>query len=448
MKYFFTTAIKLLAFSLFLLLFNFSLQAQKTTHSPYSRYGIGLINPKNANANMAMGGLGYAWRPQNYKPQIYDSLARSNAKLNDRGTNFINLKNPASYSNFSLTTFEAGIFAQGEQLRSAQQSSTESTAYLSHVMLAMPIAQKWGLAFGLRPFSKLGYDYANQDTLAGGQGVSNLYSGSGGLNQLLLGTAYELSKNLSVGINASYIFGRLEDESRVVYENGSFFFNTLDQNQLRVNDFTFDFGLQYFASLNQDYRLVAGLNVSPVSDLQAERFQLIRNYAGEQDFENFKDTIVNLEAIETEIAIANSLGGGLSLEKKGEWLVGLDYILFQREQEEVEPGIVLDSYSEINLGFERFNKLSSFGSFFKQMGYRAGLRYNTGFIAINGEAVEEFGIGFGIVMPLRKSFSTLNLGLEVGRRGKDEGALVEENFLNFQLGITINDKWFIQRKYD
>ncbi len=397
---------------------------------------------------MAMGGFGYAWRPQNYKPQIYDSLARSNAKLNDRGTNFINLKNPASYSNFSLTTFEAGIYAQGEQLSAGQQTSTENTAFLSHVTLAMPIAKKWGLGFGLRPFSKLGYDYTNQDILASGQVVNNLYSGSGGLNQLFLGTAYELNKNLSIGVSAAYVFGRLEDESRVVYEEGSSFFNTLDQNQLRVNDFTFDFGLQYFASLNQDYRLVAALNLAPISDLQAERFQLIRNYAGEQDFENFKDTIRNVEALETQIAIASSLGGGLSIEKKGEWLVGLDYTFFQREEEEVEPGIVFDTYSEINLGFERFNKLNSFGSYFKQMGYRAGLRYNTGFISINGEAVEEFGIGFGIVMPLRKSFSTLNLGLEVGRRGRDEGALIEENFLNFQLGVTINDKWFIQRKYD
>ena len=82
------------------------------------------------------------------------------------------------------------------------------------------------------------------------------------------------------------------------------------------------------------------------------------------------------------------------------------------------------------------------------MGYRAGFRYNSSLLKIDGNDIEEFGIGFGIAVPLRKSFSTLNVGIELGRRGSQKNNLTQEDFLNLQIGITINDKWFIKRVYD
>ena len=99
-------------------------------------------------------------------------------------------------------------------------------------------------------------------------------------------------------------------------------------------------------------------------------------------------------------------------------------------------------------GLKKYNSTSSFGSFIKLLGYRTGIRYNSSLITVEGEDIQEIGMSFGLSLPLRKSFSTLNFGLEFGRRGKDKNGLTQEDFLNFMFGITINDKWFIQRKYD
>jgi hypothetical protein len=425
------------------------LQAQKSTHSPYSRYGVGIYNQARFNGNFAQGGVGYAWRPQNYKPQVYDSLAKSDANLNDRGTNYINPKNPASFSNFSLTTFEAGIFSHNVELTSGNQSETENASQLSHMSLAFPIANSWGVALGIRPFSKVGYDY-HQTTSTFGRSVDNQFDGNGTVNEIFLGTALELFNQFSVGVNGSFYFGTLVDERRVVFDNGSSdnFFNTLDKSETQIKDFGFDVGAQYFTNLNSNYRLTLGATVSPVSDLSAERTRLVRNYEGDENFETFKDTIVNVQDQKVDLAIAPTYGGGVSIEKRGEWMIGVDYTMRNWGGEEVSSGIKFENSHIINLGFEKFNNISAFGSYLKQMGYRAGARYNSSVVNINGEDVEEFGISFGIAMPLRKSYSTLNLGLELGRRGKDEAGLTEENFINLQFGITINDKWFIQRKYD
>ncbi len=448
MKYFFTTTNRAFVFCLCFLAFLAESQAQKNTDSPYSRYGVGLLNGSRFNGNFGLGGVGYAWRPYHYKPVVYDSLARSNAKLNDRGSNFINPVNPASFSNISLTTFEASLLSKNTQYTSNAQSRTSNNTQLGHMSVAFPMGEKWGLGFGIRPFSSVGYNYSVQSSV-NGESVTYEYEGSGGVNEIFVGSAIQLLQNFSVGVNAKYLFGNIIDDRRVVYgANSSNFFNTYDQRDKRINDFAFDLGLQYFKSLSKNRRIIAGLTVSPVNELNSERSQLIRNYQGANGFERFKDTALFVKRQNGSEAFASTIGVGFAYEIKKKWMIAIDYTQLNWSGQSDIQEVRFSNSNKINLGFEKYNNLNSFGSYLKKMGYRAGLSYNSSLVNINGEDIEEFGISFGISMPLRKSFSNLNFGVELGRRGKDEAGLTQEDFLNVQFGITINDKWFIKRKYD
>jgi hypothetical protein len=447
MKYLFTTPGKPFGTLLLIAFLSLSLQAQKNTDSPYSRYGVGLLSAPRSNGNFGQGGVAYAWRPFQYKPLIYDSLARSNAQLNDRGTNYINLGNPASFSNISLTTFEAALISRNVQYTSGGQDRTGSNTQFSHMAVAFPVAEKWGVAFGIRPFSSVGYDYINSGSINGND-VSYHYEGSGGINEVFIGTAYQLGQNMSLGLSGKYLFGSILDDRRVVYTSGTNFFNTLDERDQRVSDVSFTAGIQYFRDWKKDYRVIAGAVVSPINELSARSSQLIRNYVGNIDLETFKDTSFYTNEKSTTIAIQPEYGVGFAFEKKMHWMISLDYTFQSALSTVYTDGVRVEDNHRLNLGFEKFNNLTSFGSYWKQMGYRAGLAYNSSLVNIDGEDISEFGISFGISMPLRKSFSTLNLGLELGRRGKDEKGLTQENFFNLQFGVTINDKWFIQRKYD
>jgi len=91
---------------------------------------------------------------------------------------------------------------------------------------------------------------------------------------------------------------------------------------------------------------------------------------------------------------------------------------------------------------------NSFTSYWNRIVYRAGFRFEETGININGEAIDEFGISFGLGMPLRRSFSNVNLGFEIGRRGTQNNGLVSENFFNIFVSLSLNDKWFEKRYYD
>ena len=43
---------------------------------------------------------------------------------------------------------------------------------------------------------------------------------------------------------------------------------------------------------------------------------------------------------------------------------------------------------------------------------------------------------------MSKQLSNLNIGFEIGKRGQTAKGLVQENYVNFRLGLSLNDKWF------
>ena len=82
--------------------------------------------------------------------------------------------------------------------------------------------------------------------------------------------------------------------------------------------------------------------------------------------------------------------------------------------------------------------------------YRAGIRFEKTGLNINNESIKEFGISFGVGLPVGdvRMFSNANLGFEIGKRGTTNSNLIQENFVNFQLSLSLNDRWFNKRKYD
>lgn len=430
----------------FCLLFAFPIFSQKNTASPYSRYGIGLMRSAALNGNIGLGGSGYAWRPSNYRPEIYDSLARSGATINDRNTNYINISNPASFSNYSLTTYEAGFYSQTTDLENNNQTQRSTSSTFSHLAIAFPIGNRWGMGFGIKPLSEIGYDYQRASSL---NGTSQLlvFDGSGGLNEAFLGTGVQLNSNWAVGVNAKFIFGKKSEIKRVVYGSNDFF-NTLDQSNLVYNDFNFDIGVQYFKNLDKDHRFIAGLTVSPISEVRAKQSRLIRSYKGNEGFEAIKDTIYFKDEENVTVDMGSSYGTGIAYEKKGKWIMMMDYTFVDRKNVFLESAVKATDNHRLSVGYENFTSQSAFGNYLKQMGYRLGAHYNSSLIEIDGENISEIGMSFGLVLPLRKSFSTLNLSVEVGERGTTSKNLVKEQFLNIHLGVTINDKWFVKRKYD
>ncbi|MFM2011188.1 MAG: hypothetical protein RLZZ479_1579, partial [Bacteroidota bacterium] len=141
---------------------------------------------------------------------------------------------------------------------------------------------------------------------------------------------------------------------------------------------------------------------------------------------------------------------GIGEAKK--WALGID---FTRQQ--------FTNYSNrfkdiVSGGFENANRIAvggyyipnynSFTSYTKRIVYRAGLRYEKTGLIVDSEAINDIGFTLGLGMPITGSFSNVNFGFELGKKGTTTSNLVQENYANFSLSLSLNDKWFEKRKFN
>ena len=90
----------------------------------------------------------------------------------------------------------------------------------------------------------------------------------------------------------------------------------------------------------------------------------------------------------------------------------------------------------------------SFTNYFSRMVYRGGIRYENTGLVIDNNSIKDAALTLGLGMPLRGTFSNVNIGFELGNRGTKNSGLVNENYMNFNIGLSLNDRWFVKRKYD
>ena len=83
--------------------------------------------------------------------------------------------------------------------------------------------------------------------------------------------------------------------------------------------------------------------------------------------------------------------------------------------------------------------------------YRYGAFYEKGNLEINGKNINQYGVTLGATLPFQKSnvvnMSGIDLGIELGRKGTLQNNLIQQNFVNFKIGINFSDKWFRKNEY-
>ena len=428
----------------FIALFAMQSYAQNGTSSPYSFYGIGSLKFKGTVENRSMGGL-----------SIYtDSI-------------HVNLKNPASNAGKNLALYgnesrpiKFSVAGSHTNLKLTSDSGEDklSSSTFDYLSLSIPIG-RLGVGVGLIPYTSVGYKLETQNT---NNTLNERFSGDGGLNRTYLSAGYFINDNFSVGIDLGYNFGNIKN-STIVFdynEDGDLIqFQSRENNRSDLSGLSLNFGLTYRAMISDKLELKSGFTYTPETNLKS------RN---ERDFSTIvinattsREVVVNtIEADlsaqgleETEFVLPSKFSLGAGIGQPRIWFVGAEYT-FQNTKKFVNElhgsnGTVYSNSSSFALGGFIIPKYNSFSSYFKRMVYRAGLRFEDTGLNINNTNISEFGISFGVGLPIgsaRDFFSNANLGFEIGKRGTTKNNLIQENFIN--LSLSLNDRWFQKRRYD
>lgn len=406
---------------------TYGVSAQNGTVSPYSFFGIGDLKSVRTVDNQMMGGLGI------YTDSIH-----------------IHLNNPAALGKLGLTAYSAAFSHKELRLETFTEEQNSSVSNLEYLAVALPLkSQRAAIGFGLKPYSSMGYSLVNETTDSEGNLVTSEYNGRGGLNQVYLSGGFRLLPDLHVGATVNYFFGNLETARLQLVED--VVFGTQDLRQSDVSGFDFNYGLTYTPSFGK-HTLFTSVRVNTQANLVSKNSQQIGSVVAStlRPIEVIEVDLDRLNLRNTEIKIPTTTSIGLGYGQDKRWFVGAEYS-FQKYSDFVNTFLEQDNTeyedaSSYALGGFFIPDYNSFDSFFRRVVYRAGVRLDNTGLVVNDKPLENFGITFGLGLPISADFSNLNIGFELGRRGTTMNDLVRESYFKVSVGLSFNARWFLKRQ--
>ncbi|HLF65016.1 MAG TPA: hypothetical protein VI603_14725 [Saprospiraceae bacterium] len=416
--------------------------AQPTDNSPLSRVGFGEPQDVHFVSSYAMGGLGAA----------YKHLHQAN------------IKNPASLAYLEATAFEVGLYAKRSTLKREPFESTVWSGNLDYLSLSFPVLNpinellerrerdfSWGLNVSLTPFSRVGYAITSEDIFDSIGVVSRSFQGTGGLYRFNVGNGWRY-RDLSVGLNLGYIFGRTTYSTETVFDDVPGDYQHIARSDISYRGFVWSTGLQY------DIRL------KPSSENNKRFITIGAFYNAGSSFDTERDYInyvLNLAYSDADTAIyevdqpgtgkfASEFGFGAIIQESNAWSVGIDYSqqAWNEYRNDARPETLSDTW-RLAGGVTFTPDFSSISSYFSRVEYRAGVFYQADPRNLEGQQAYRYGVTLGAGLPFvfLRSFSYVNIGLEYGRTGTESA--LKENYLRGRIGIVLNDnQWFLKRRYN
>lgn len=420
----------------FIILFLPYLAAGQTeNNSPYSRFGIGDIAHHSFGRNRALGGMSFGLRDPNA----------------------IVIANPASLSARDTMSFlfEFGVIGKGTELSSGNLTDKFGDINFNHLAIAFPITKRIGTSIGIIPYSNRNYNIIS--TIREGDLLYNpatgdldcRYIGEGGINQFFIGNAVQLNKNISLGFNFSYLFGSLERIRTLSFVDRHDFYNSKYSDETIIGDIKFDWGLQYTANFKHDLELTVGAIFSSNTKLSAEHEVLQENIVYSVDPGIYTDTVLNYTDDNGHILLPGKIGAGFTIKKGDKLMIGADY--YSQDWSDARFFGKSDSLKNTNTlrgGIEFVPNSRDLRNYLNSIHYRIGGHYSDSYLQLNGEQLTDFGISFGLGLPLRGSRSIFNIAFEFGQRGTLDNNLIKEKYGILSFSLTLYDFWFKKQKFD
>ena len=404
--------------------------SQTNTGSPYSLNELGEINFLGNVSNLSMGGIDSA----------IDSIE-------------FNINNPSSLAKLKTTNYLIGTFYKSTGISNVNTTDNINTANINYIAVGIP-TKRFGFGFGVLPYSSVGFNLQTTEEYNTANSInSRLFGAEGNINKAFVSIGFPLLKYLSLGASANYNFGKFNYEKFNLIENVNY--GIFSNSSSEISGFTYNFSSNLSIPLKNDFTLNLVYSFYPDGDLDSYNIESLYTSNTSsitlESLGDFVDVDLNSRGLEnTKLPVPKKSIFSLGLEKKNSWFLGFQY---ESKLSSNFENVFLDTQ---NVSYRDSNSLSIGGyiipdsssliSYWKRVVYRIGIKNEKKSIIVNNLPVNHFSLNLGLGLPIA-GLSKANLGLEIGKVG-DNDSLVKENYFALRLGLSLNDVWFIKRKYN
>lgn len=405
------------AFCFSLLTANCFSQSEALTSSPYSLYGLGVINQTSIGKSNGLGYTGIGLKTETE----------------------INNLNPANYALIPQNSFfyDIGITGEINNYSNKSYSEDKSNVNFSNLAFAFRITEGLGAGISMVPYSDVGYSLIGiKSNIEGStETFESSITGIGALSDLKFNLGYSIFDKLRLGLSGSFLFGNIEENETLVLNSSAFQLS----EKTNYSGFRLGLGLQFDitnritlgSTIQLPTTLKANLERSVIKNLDGTSITVEDNEADNADNFNMP--------LEVGIGFSSKLYKSFTLSgdyKKNYWTT---------TNQTDNAGSYVDQ-DIFGLGIEFIKDSKSF-KYADRINYRLGYNYDNGYLEVNHKKIDGFNITAGVGLPISlNTNSIINLSYSYGSKGHIENILIKEDYHLITLNMSLEDLWFRKRK--
>ncbi len=264
----------------------------------------------------------------------------------------------------------------------------------------------------------------------------------------------------------NYLMGKLTRERTVNFPANSDYSSASSEERFDVKKPVFSFGVQYkelikekfFFSLGATYDLATSIK----TELQYDVTNTIYPYQAYQLDSVTTITpayVLGADTVMSSFKLPQRIGLGFAIGIPDKLLVTADYVWQDWTGSMSGNSFRTTSASSIHFGTEYTPDNEALRGYHKLATYRVGGYYSKSYLSVlKGGSLpddsdgfyqlNDYGITFGVGLPIKSIRSSINLALTLGTQGTTEYNLVKENYGIFTFNVTLHDLWFRKRRFD
>tara|TARA_B100001758_G_C18406812_1_gene612651 strand:+ start:97 stop:1452 length:1356 start_codon:yes stop_codon:yes gene_type:complete len=393
----------------------------------------------------------------------------------------LNFHNPASYSSLSpgKILFSTSLTGRFSFVNDQESNVYQPSSSLHHFALALSFKKHFGLCFGLRPYFSKGYSFSNEQ-YTGLDSLIHTYEGRGNSQLLFLGLSTNLIKwkgtHLSIGGNVAYLFGSLQNTRTSAIVSSSSNAGGIELSSEAFSSLYYNFGLYFNQKLSENHALKLAFCLEPSQKLRSTYSKSLfysENIYDPSIFDTLSNSVCSIGNCDTQIPLEMDFSFAYAIKFNGrvvnnkKRLSELKLIAGYRQSDWSSYVPNDDSYNNIqfsksrSLGFGlqfipemKYLEKALITSWYERIYYRTGYFQNTLPYKIDGNEITDFGMTFGIGLPIviQQSLSSVNFGVVLGNRGSGITNEVDEKYIGINFGLILSPsnfgRWFRKRKLD
>ncbi|WP_455584416.1 hypothetical protein [Bacteroides sp.] len=377
--------------------------AQNTTNSPGSMFGLGELSTGTGGQFAGFGGSGIALR----------------------GATFINTSNPASLTELAKQHFvlDAGLMGAYNSYTQTGVTNKSIVGNLNNLSIGCRIMPRWYGAVFLAPVSSVGYAITLDQEIEGTSGstISSLFEGTGYLSKIGLSNAFLIGKNLSLGVNLSYVTGTITQSET----QGS---TTLEESSYK-HAFYADFGIQYKYPITRDKFVLIGATYGYSQHLTQNNDLTVTSTASSETIEKDQKAYSQY--------LPQFIGAGVSYNSL-RWTVTADY-------KYIDWSRMKSSKSTVS--FANQHQWSAGAAYTINNPYKKPVKLLLGtglsnpYVAIKHQKAQNCYISTGANFTTRNN-NTVSIGLKYSDQFKIPSGLPREKGLSLFLNISFSERTY------